>query len=135
MGERSRRDRAGHQQNAETKGHPTPKAPQNAPPSVPGTPPPTRAVAWVMGANAQVGPDRHVEGEILSLHIVIPAGVLTLKLPLEHWGIVADVVAGAIAEHGDEAARAASKLHLPHGVDLEAEARAHDQIRKGPDRA
>lgn len=133
MGERSRRDRAGHQQNAHTKGHPTPKAPQNVTPSVPSTPPPTRAVAWVIGANAQIGPDRHIEGDILSLHVVIPGGVLTLKLPLEHWGVVSDVVAVATAEHRAQARAASSGIHLPHGVDIDAEAKAHDHLRKGPD--
>lgn len=132
MGERARRDPAGHQQRG--KGKPTPAAPQNTP--EPGATPATRMVVWVQGVSATIDKHPEIADDILGLHLLIPGGLLTARLPIPAgWDALVDAVETARAERSDAVRAAGAGIHLPAGVDIDAEAAARQALREGPNHA
>lgn len=140
MGQRSRRDRPGHQQRA--KGAPTPQAPKQGKqaPAREGTPP-SAIVVWPHGVVARLSEHPSIDGPILDLYLSLAGGSLcTVRLPPGAWPRIADEVAKALAEIPEELERAAAQQRAHEsglvvasgGADIAREAAAHDQIKKGP---
>lgn len=133
MGERSRRDPAGHPKRG--KGQPTPQAPQNGQPPAQAGPPPTQVVAWVVGVQAQVAKHPAIEGDILTVHFLAAGGaIIACKMPAtDGWDAVVEAVENAKADYAS--ARSRIVVPPPGGVDLRAEAEAQRKLREGPDHA
>lgn len=137
MGQRDRRDPAGHKQRP-GKNAPTPKAPQNQPGG--GNAPQSAIIAWPHGAAAQLSEHPAVEGPVLDLHFLLPLGVATIRMPVGAWVGVQEEVAKVLAEIPEEVERAAAaqRAHAAGIVvaagnaDVAREAATHEQIKKGP---
>lgn len=133
MGRRERQDPAGHQQRA--KGAPTDPAPQNAPP-----PPPEQQAApgpsiafFPEHCEASIGEHPMVTGPILDLRFGLPGnGSATMRMPAGAWEGINALVEAALGAFSEEAERAAKAgIHLPDGVDVDAEARAQSEMVYG----
>lgn len=137
MGQRDRRDPAGHKQR-DGKNAPTPKAPQNRPGG--GNAPQSAIIVFPHGAAAQTSEHPSVDGAVLDLHFLLPLGVATIRMPVGAWPGVQEEVAKALAEIPQEVERAAATQRAAQAgivvaagnADVAREAAAHEQIKKGP---
>ncbi len=136
MGSRSRGNgRAEHVKAG--KGAPTAKAPQNRAAPEPAGPPKSTIVVWPVGFTAAISQHRAVAGACLDLYFMLEGGAqAVIRMPAGTWPNISTEVAALLERvppDMDAAARAAAAgLHLPAGVDVDAEAAGIQHLKEGP---
>ncbi len=132
MGKRSRGDDvADHVK--QSKGAPTPKAPQNQAPAAPA--PACVHTMFAMAFRAGLSQHPSVADTVLDLAFQIPGGVATIRIPVNAWDAIKGEVDALIEQLPEQqAAQRAAKagIHLPAGVDIKAEADGFRKIKEGP---